>query len=319
MPSRTRGRDVVADRHRPRRLRRLAPAALLVALLIGVGACASGTPVVTERGSPATASGTEATAAGRSPDRDHPVGVVAIGHSGMTGFHSDPAAPDEDAFANSWATGTNPAVDSIYARLLRAVPETADHVANLARDGAKVELMPYQAQDALRIVPIPRLALVQIMDNDIRCDGTDSAHLAEFRASVREAVTILTTASPEVSVIIVGGAGRPAGYAAAFAALPTTPADLVGSGPCILFSANRVVNTEEVTRLTGLMDAYEAELAKACSGIPQCHTDAGAAGLIPDSLDGYGADLGHQSVIGHARTAAAVWPEVAKALGLPNA
>ncbi|WP_162246805.1 hypothetical protein [Phycicoccus sp. Root101] len=291
---------------------------LAVAVLATVvAACASGTPAVTERGArPSGSAGTSSTTS--TADPGHPVGVVAVGHSGMTGFHSDPNAPDDDVFANSWATGTNPAVDSIYARLTRAVPETADHVANLARDGAEAALLPYQAHDALRLVPTPRLALVQIMDNDIRCDGTDSAHLAEFRASVREAVDVLVAASPKVSVVLVSGAGRPATYAAAIAALPTTPADLVGTGPCALFKANKTVNTTEVNHLTRLMEAYEAELAKVCTGVPQCHTDAGAATRVVDSLDAYGTDLGHQSVIGHARTAAAVWPEVAKALGLPT-
>ena len=315
MPPSTSRRPVAAHARGGRGLTCL----VLAVLLVGISSCARGTPTVTGSGTMSTTStGAAPAAASPAPDPVHPVGVVAIGHSGMTGFHSDPAAPDEDALPNSWATGTNPAVDSIYARLLRAVPETADHVANLARDGAKAELMPYQAQDALRVVPVPRLALVQIMDNDIRCDGTDSAHLAEFRASVREAVTTLVTASPRVTVVIVGGAGRPAAYAAAIATLPTTPAELVGDGPCAMFSANTVVNAKEVARITTLMEGYEAELARACAGIQQCHTDAGAAGRIPDSLDGYGTDLGHQSVIGHARTAAAVWPEVAKALGLPT-
>lgn len=303
-------------------------------LLTGLGACASGTPTVTERGAAATAttpstsapgsamggSAAAATAASTTPqavDAGHPVGVVAIGHSGLTGFRSDPATPEENAFANSWATGTNPVVDSIYARLVRAIPETADHVANLARNGAQADLLPYQAQDALRLVPRPRLALVEIMDNDIRCDGTDPAHYSEFRAYVRQAVTVLTQASPGVTVMLVSGPGRPARYAAAIASLPKTPVELVGTGPCQMFPANKVVDKAEVTRLTGLMEAYESELARACTGIPQCHTDAGAATKIPDTLDGYAVDRGHQSVIGHARTAAAVWPEVAKALGLP--
>lgn len=297
----------------------LGPARLLFAatLLLGLAACANGTPIVTDRAAPRTGTtSADTTTASVAADPARPVGVIAVGHSGMTGFHSNPSAPDEDAFANSWATGTNPAVDSIYSRLVRGVPETADHVANLARDGARADLLPYQAHDALRLVPVPRLALVQIMDNDIRCDGTDSAHLPEFGASVREAVKIIVAASPTVSVVVVSGVGRPARYAAAIASLPKTPTDLVGTGACAMFSANKVVNTREVARITGLMAAYERELATACTGIPQCHTDRGAATRVVDSLDGYGTDLGHQSVIGHQRTAAAVWPEVAKVLGL---
>ncbi len=35
-----------------------------------------------------------------------------IGHSGATGYDSDPTRPGVDVTANSWATGTNPSVDS---------------------------------------------------------------------------------------------------------------------------------------------------------------------------------------------------------------
>ena len=37
-----------------------------------------------------------------------PVGVIALGHSGLTGENSDPARPGSAAKINSWATGTNP-------------------------------------------------------------------------------------------------------------------------------------------------------------------------------------------------------------------
>ena len=62
----------------------------------------------------------------------NPVGVIAIGHSGMTGEGSDPTRPGQDARENSWATGTAPEVNSVYERLLAVRPETAGHVANLA-------------------------------------------------------------------------------------------------------------------------------------------------------------------------------------------
>ena len=153
-------------------------------------------------------------------DPDHPVGVIAIGHSGMTGFQSNPQSPGENAPDNSWATGTNPVVQSIYLRMVAVLPETKDHVANVSRNGEKADGLEFQVPSALKLVPTPRLALVQIMDNDIRCDGTDSAHLPEFRAQVRAAVEQVVAASPKVVVVLVGGAGSVAGYASVIAALP---------------------------------------------------------------------------------------------------
>ena len=65
-----------------------------------------------------------------------PVGVIAIGHSGLTGENSDPDRPGQPALENSWATGTNPEVNSIYLRLVEVQPETEGHVANTAVGGA---------------------------------------------------------------------------------------------------------------------------------------------------------------------------------------
>ena len=260
------------------------------------------------------------TSAGRTTpvaDADHPEGVIALGHSGMTGFQSDPQSPGENVVANSWATGSNPVVNSVYQRLVAIRPKTRGLVANVSRNGEKADGLEFQVPAALAVVPTPALALVMIMDNDIRCDGTDPAHLPEFRAQVRAAVQSIVKASPKVTVVLAGGPGRPADYARAIATLPTTPADLVGQEPCAMFSANKKINSTEVKRLTSLLESYEAELARACEGIPQCHTDGGALARHPgDRLEEYGVDLGHPSIRGHQQWAAAIWPAVAKAMGL---
>jgi lysophospholipase L1-like esterase len=249
-----------------------------------------------------------------SPNR--PIGVIGIGHSWMTGYMSDPKSPGTDTEANSWATGTNPGVHSIYLRLVEAMPETAGNVVNAAHDGATSDLLPDQASEGLARVPYPALVIVQIVGNDLRCDGTDPEHYVEFRASVRQAVQTIVKASPKVSVVLVGDPGRPAGYAAAIATLPRTPKSFIDTRPCFLFSANRTVNRAEVARVTKLLAAYEAQLAKACAGIRQCHTDGGAAARMEVHVEDYGEDLQHPSIRGHAHIAAAEWPVIASVLGL---
>ena len=58
----------------------------------------------------------------QTPDLSAPVGVIAMGHSGLTGEGTgdQPQAKVE----NSWATGNAPAVNSVYLRLVAARPET---------------------------------------------------------------------------------------------------------------------------------------------------------------------------------------------------
>ena len=297
-------------------LRSCGPAAAVVAALALCSCSGGGTPT---GGSvdPSRVAATTSAASTPSSDPDHPEGVIALGHSGMTGFQSDPQRPGENVLDNSWATGSNPEVNSVYERLVAVRPKTQGLVANVSRNGEKADGLEFQVPAALAIVPTPALALFMIMDNDIRCDGTDPAHLPEFRAQVRAAVQSIVKASPKVTVVLASGAGRPADYARAIATLPTTPVDLVGKEPCAMFSANKKVNTAEVKRLTSIVESYEAELARACEGIPQCHTDGGALARHPgDRLEEYGVDLGHPSVAGHQQWAAAIWPAVAEAMGL---
>jgi len=54
------------------------------------------------------------------------------GHSNATGEDSDPAQPHAVIRANSWATGTNPAVSSIYLKILAKNPAIKGHDFNLA-------------------------------------------------------------------------------------------------------------------------------------------------------------------------------------------
>ena len=297
---------------------RSSSSAAAVAAALALCSCSGGaTPTGASVDHSGTTTTTSATGAPSGVDADHPEGVIALGHSGMTGFQSDPEHPGENVVDNSWATGSNPEVNSVYERLVAVRPKTQGLVANVSRNGEKADGLEFQVPAALAIVPTPSLALIMIMDNDIRCDGTDPAHLPEFRTQVRSAVQSIVEASPKVTVVLATGAGRPADYATAMATLPTTPVDLVGHEPCAMFSANKKINTAEVKRLTSIMEAYEAELGRACAGIPQCHTDGGAlARHHAERLEELGNDLGHPSVLGHREWAAAIWPAVAKAMGL---
>ena len=139
--------------HVPRRSRIVVAAVMSSSLLAGLA--------VSEP-SGATTPDTTLPAAG-----DGPVGVIAIGHSGLTGENSDPDRPFQPALENSWATGTNPDVNSVYQRLVGVQPETEGHVANTAVGGGVSEQLPDQARTAMDIVPTPELVVIQTIDNDM--------------------------------------------------------------------------------------------------------------------------------------------------------
>jgi len=139
-----------------------------------------------------TASSSQATQA----SGQYPNAIAVLGHSGATGYDSDPKRPGADARENSWATGDNPAVDSVYLRLLALNPAVRGHNTNVAVAGTGVDDLAGQADQALAATPLPELFLIQSVDNDIRCDGSDADNYAPFAATLTDVLKKLTTGAP---------------------------------------------------------------------------------------------------------------------------
>jgi len=271
-----------------------------------------------------TACAPKAEATGPAPESTQPpqapsgpVGIIAIGHSGLTAYGTDPNQPDHDAKDNSWATGTNPAINSIYERLLAVRPETAENVSNMAQGGTGAIELAGQARTALQLVPEPELVIIQTIDNDIQCDGTDSDNLKAFGHSVENALNVIVEASPNSRILMVSQPGRPAEYAAAVENNPDAKATVTGTGMCDLFDPDGKINQEHIANLLAIAESYEAEQARVCATVPQCSTDNGAfttyvddiTRLVPD-------DWAHLSVEGQARLAEIIWPVISDLLEL---
>jgi hypothetical protein len=251
-----------------------------------------------------------------SPAR--PVGIIAIGHSGLTGENSDQNRPGQPAPANSWATGSSPEVDSVYLRLVAVRPETKGHVANAATGGAPVTSLAAQAQTALASVPAPALIVIQTIDNDIQCDGTDATNVVEFGTTLTRVLKSLSASSPESKIVLVGQLGRPR---PTFVTTlvdkdPAVKAFLTGSGICDFYDEQGRLNTDNFRTLTKIIDSYEAEQARACSAVANCRTDGGVRAAYSDALENFTSDWNHLNVRGQAQEAKIIWPVVASALGL---
>lgn len=243
-------------------------------------------------------------------DLTHPVGVIAFGHSGLTGEGT--AGTFEPVFDNSYATGTNPEVNSVYLRLIKIRPDTEGHVANTAAGGAVASRLPDQAEQALSLVPIPALVIISTIDNDIRCDGTDAEHIPELGQDVGATLDIITKSSPNAQVLIVGQLGRPdpsfirklVGHDA------SVKAALTGAGMCDFFNPRGALVRGHFKTLTEIIDAYEAEEARVCAEYRQCHTDGGVRAAYKDKLANFAPDWAHGNIVGQATAAANIWPVV---------
>ena len=289
-----------------------------VMTLLLVGALVAGCNSAASTSSPVT-SPSMARSASSTSALGPVVGLIALGHSALTGENSDPSAPGQEVRKNSWATGTNPAVRSIYTRMLELRPKMSGQVANLAEAGAPASRLAEQARQALARVPLPALAIIQTIDDDLRCDGTDSRHVKEFGAQVESALRVITKASPMTRILMITQPGRPRselkGMAPAINSIPKAKAVYEGPPPCGMYdNAGRLVPSD-VTALTQIIEAYEAEQARVCAQFPTCSTDTGALASFRRVPSMVASDYNHLNTRGLARLAAAVWPYAKEALG----
>lgn len=291
----------------------LSLAAVLSVAAASVAGC-GGSTTSASRTTASRSTSTSSAAAAR------PVGLVAIGHSALTGENSDPNHPGSAVFANSWATGTNPAVNSIYQRMITQWPDTRGHVANTAQGGATAAMLADQADSALMQVPHPRLVIIETIDNDITCDGKDAAHVSEFASSVDSALRLITSRSPRSRILIITQPGRPATDVAAIQALPPGSAktalvhSATGSAPCGAFNDKGQVQPNNIATLTAIIEAYEAAQARVCAKYPTCTTDKGALRTYVNRPQYLSDDLSHRNVAGLAALAALAWPTVQASL-----
>jgi hypothetical protein len=294
------------------------PAAIVVLSMLAA-ACAGnpGTATIapTEVASP-TGGPTVTAAPSPIPDPAHPVGMIAIGHSGLTGEGT--GAFGEPDYDNSWATGTSVDVNSVYLRLTTAQPAFEGHVANTAQGGAKSSALIAQATSALAALPVPAFVIISTIDNDIQCDGNDLGRIPQFGKNVAGALDLIVAASPNVKVLIVGQFGRPSAtfLESLVAKDPTAISGLQGDGPCDAFDASGKIVQAHLDNLTALIDAFEAEETRVCGLVPECSTDGGVRKSWVDHLEYFSPDWNHLNVLGQAAEAKQMWPVVTQVLGL---
>jgi lysophospholipase L1-like esterase len=246
-------------------------------------------------------------------DGGDPVGLVVLGHSAVTGFNADPEKPRTDAPRFSWATGDEPAVNSVYLRMVQLLPETEGEVFNGARGGATSATPASQAERALEEQPDPKLILIMTIDNDIQCDGSDEANLPRFGANVSKALDAIAEAAPDAKVLFVTFFGRPSpeDVEAITAAAPDLKEFVTGDGECSWYSPDGEINPESFANFNAIVDGYEAELERVCAEYEQCRTDGGAAGeWVDDPIADYSDDYTHLNQQGLASFAAHMWPVV---------
>ncbi|MEU9715334.1 SGNH/GDSL hydrolase family protein [Streptomyces sp. NPDC047976] len=172
-----------------RRLARRTSAGLAVALLAAT---------VTGCDSPAPPAGGERGAQAAPRWNTAPASVAAVGDSITRGF--DACSVLADCPEVSWATGSDPAVRSLAARLLGDA-EVPARSWNYAVTGSRMADLPGQVATAAQHKP--GLVTVMVGSNDA-CRPTPSSMtpVAEFRTEFERALKDLRSASPESQVYV---------------------------------------------------------------------------------------------------------------------
>jgi hypothetical protein len=245
----------------------------------------------------------------------YPNSIAVLGHSGSTGENSDPKRPRVEARANSWATGTNPKVNSLYLRILARNPAIKGHNTAYSESGANIDRVGLQADRLLATDPKPALIVIQVMDNDLICP-VDRAAVSDFQAKLAATLTKLAAGAPNSSEFVVSQFGSVRTYARSL----TRPerAFQGGTGPCNFMTKRGDVVPKKVARLERAIHAYEGALEAACKTVRQCIYDGGAFGRVVDRREYVSFDLNHFSIKGHAKAAAVAWAAMRRAHVLPR-
>jgi hypothetical protein len=286
--------------------RRLAALAFVTSVFAGLVGCGGdSTPSASPTGT--------ATSPSDTGEAGYPSSLVVMGHSLATAYNSDPDQPGVEVRANSWATGTNPEVESVYLRILAENSSVEGQAYNVAQGGATVDDLAQQATQA--VAREPDLVLVQIGENDVSCPAT-KADLKSFRAHFQSALEVLAEGLPTSRIFVVSQFGRPTTYATA---LTEAERELIGgSGPCDVLDLRGRLVPAKAARLEETIRAYNAQLAAACKRFRQCHDDDRAFADVKIAREYLSSDLEHLSVEGLAEAAAVAWTALGRAGLVPS-
>ncbi|MCW3021088.1 MAG: hypothetical protein JWR30_410 [Conexibacter sp.] len=251
-----------------------------------------------------------------------PTSIDALGDSITRGYNSQGLGCGTlaDCPANSWATGTNAAVNSYFTRVkalnpsvLLARPQTSATVGgNDAVTGAKMAGLPGQAANAVNAPNKPDQVLILLGANDV-CTSSEATmtSVAGFQANLRAGLTTLSTGLPDARIdvssipnifnlwnVLKGNVGAQLTWTfgricQSMLASPTSTAQ---------------ADVDRRLRVQQREIQFNTTLRDVCAEFIHCHYDGGAAYAIQFAASDVGTiDFFHPNTNGQAKAAATAW------------
>jgi lysophospholipase L1-like esterase len=240
----------------------------------------------------------------------YPSSIDALGGSFSRGFNTD--CPDAwiDCPDNSWATGANPVVDSVYLRLLALNPRLRDNNFNDAQSGSTMADLDAQARSAVR--RDAELVMIATGTNDA-CGGRTGqmTEVSVFRDKFIQAIDSLTAGLPQARVHVLS---IPDIYQRwqTFHAIPSAVKAWrsIPFCPTLLThpTSNAPADVHRRAAVRARVLDFNAVLAQVCAQHPQCTTDRGAAFRAPVTAVEFSThDYWHPNITGQAALAKRIW------------
>jgi hypothetical protein len=247
----------------------------------------------------------------------YPSSIAVLGTATAVGWGAEPAHPFAPARQDSWATGTNPAVESVYSRILALNPAIKGHNVNLvpgtnALEGAGHELDEFadQVRKAVRLKVKPDLVLVQVIDRALKCDGTTERDFAGYGQRFGDALQMLAQGLPKARIFVIGQWGSFASYVKYLKSLDAHKERLKNAGkkPCqLVASPSGQIVPSRVAYAKRIVAGEEAQLRAACAKVANCRYDGGAASRIAVTAADMSEFQYTPTIQGQAKLAAAEW------------
>ncbi len=234
----------------------------------------------------------------------YPSSIAVLGHSGSTGQNSDPDRPGFEARENSWATGINPEVNSVYSRILGRNPRIDGRAGSFSQGGAGITMVSAQASELLATAADTELIIVQVGENDLTCP-LDRSALADFKTQLTAALRKLANGAPRARVFVVSQFGTVTAYARSLTRAERAAQG--GTGPCDFMTPSGGIAAAKAARVQHSIDDYETARQSACESVRTCTHDGGALSRIVNRREYVSSDLNHPSIAGHAKVAEVTW------------
>ena len=238
-----------------------------------------------------------------------PDSIAAIGDSITTGACTDSTCSDRPD--NSWATGTNPAVDSHLVRLRALFKKTAQDPVrsyNFANSGF-VTMADLETQARQAVTQKAQYVTIELGENDL-CLYTPPG---KFRAELERGLTVLTKGLPDTKILLLSIENLGEHWRVLRA--DPTAAKAFKAGKGIDCGLGYTVTQTQLSQVKSRTIALNRILADVCSRHPLCLYDAGTYFRLPLKARYFSpADYQHLTIAGHHALAAAEWKVALKIL-----